>query len=196
MTTKEEFIDCTESDNGKKITFYDYTLGGSTKEISEGILLICDPDNKLIQFINDNPIDGSMKKYGEILYGQKQRWYKKSELRILKIEDLKEPLKKTEQDFYKQFLGKDVSFTFHDKTVIQGKISEVLQDRIKLSNNPKVFLYDYIAVPPAVESPSKDVEVRPGEAPSRKKGGKQSKSRKQRKSRKQHKSRKQRKSRK
>jgi hypothetical protein len=195
MTTKEEFIDCTASDNGKKITFYDYTFGGSTKEISEGILLICDPDNKLIQFINDNPIDGSMKKYGEILYGQKQSWYKKSELRILKIEDLKEPLKKTEQDFYKQFLGKDVSFTFHDKTVIQGKISEVLQDRIKLLENPKVFLYDYIAVPPAVESPSKDVEVRPGE-PSRKKGGKQSKSRKQRKSRKQHKSRKQRKSRK
>jgi hypothetical protein len=121
----------------------------------------------LIKIVFDEPVSNSMEKYGEMLYKQKQiRYGSEGELTNVVFEDLTEPQRRTEEDFFQQFIGQRVSFTTTRNETVNDVIKRVGSDGIYVED--RFFRYESIinlptpASPPtavATEIPIADAEI-------------------------------------
>jgi hypothetical protein len=120
---------------GKKITYKErrnnFPMSGVMVSCSEG-------GSATIKFVLDEPVEGSLEKYGEVLYKQIQiRYESNGEINDVVFEDLTEPQRRTEQDFFQQFLEQRVSFTTTDNKTITDVIEHVGPHGIYVKDNIK-----------------------------------------------------------
>lgn len=155
---------------GRKITYTDYY-----KRITlDGVMVSCSPGmygSALIKIVFDEPVLNSMEKYGEMLYKQKQiRYGSEGELRDVVFEDLTEPQRRTEEDFFQKFLGQRVSFVINYRNGEQKTVNDVIvrvePEGIHVKNSREIdyfgfFHYARIVNLPTVVAESPPVAVAP-----------------------------------
>lgn len=157
---------------GKKITYKERDY---THPIS-GVMVSCSKNLVIIKIIlDDNPVDGSLEKYGEVLYKQIQKRYDSdSQIKDAVFEDLTEPQSRTEEDFFKQilkqFLNQRVSFTTTDNKTITDVIQRVAYDGIYIEDNSEIhiskfFPYNKIMTLPTLAPPEAPVTAVATEIP-------------------------------